>query len=154
LAKLKLEKTVNVAGFYMPTKKEKTGEDKEAAGNDSVVESIEKLDLNESEDKRDESTNEDTNNEQDTSLIKSEHEAEQENADENNNKDNETNQDEESTEEEEGEDGENDDEGWIKPSNLHEIQKQSMVEADQQEIHDLSIKVACMTSDFAMQVTT
>lgn len=55
-------------------------------------------------------------------------------------------------EEEEDEDNDDDEEGWIKPSNLVEVQKKSIIEADKQEINDLNLKVACMTSDFSMQV--
>ena len=45
-----------------------------------------------------------------------------------------------------------DEDGWITPYNLKEIQKESLVEADKYEINDLKIKVGCMTSDFSMQV--
>jgi hypothetical protein len=141
LAKLKLEKTVNIAGFYVPTKKEKTDAEKLQSGGgygqDSVVESIDKITLNESQNDADHETNQSQNS----------------NADENNNDTN-TSVDEQNEEEAEQSGEENsDDEGWIKPSNLAEVKKMmSIVEADQQQIHDLNIKVACMTSDFAMQV--
>ena len=55
---------------------------------------------------------------------------------------------EQNVDDDDGDDGE----GWITPSNLTEIQRQSIVEGDKQEINDLKLKVGCMTSDFSMQV--
>ena len=117
----------------MPTKTERTFLTDETPtsenSSDLVVESVEKLNLDES----------------DRTEIKSK------TADENNNN-GEKNQisEGESGEDEEGDDS--DEDGWIKPSNLAEIKKKSIVEAEQRDVTDLKIKVACMTSDFAMQV--
>ncbi len=141
MAKLKLEKTVNIAGFYMPTKKEKSDSEKTTQNDDSVTESVQNLSLNESQ------TNE--TNEQTRSLDESSAKKRSESADENNNN-NEASVNE--GEEQSGEEEDSDEEGWIKPSNLEEVKKMSMVEADQRDIKDLNLKVACMTSDFAMQV--
>ena len=47
---------------------------------------------------------------------------------------------------------EDDDEnGWITPSNLEEVKKMNLNELEE-DLTNLSVKVACMTSDFAMQV--
>jgi RNA-binding protein NOB1 len=53
--------------------------------------------------------------------------------------------------EEGDENEEDDDDGWIKPSNLDQVKKKSILDLEQQELTDLHFKVACMTSDFAMQ---
>jgi cobalamin biosynthesis protein CobT len=45
-----------------------------------------------------------------------------------------------------------DEEGWINPGNLEKIKKESKVDAEQENLGSTKIKVACMTSDFAMQV--
>lgn len=47
-------------------------------------------------------------------------------------------------------DEEDDDEGWIKPSNLEKMKSQ--VDTDKESIGSKRLKVACMTSDFSMQV--
>jgi hypothetical protein len=52
---------------------------------------------------------------------------------------------------EEGESDEEDEIGWITPSNLEEVKKMNLNELEE-DISNLSVKVACMTSDFAMQV--
>lgn len=66
----------------------------------------------------------------------------QEKKDENNNEENEN----------EEESDQDDEEGWIKPSNIDEVKKKSLVDSDFQELTNLNFQVACMTSDFAMQV--
>lgn len=52
-----------------------------------------------------------------------------------------------SEEEEDDEDSDDDDEGWITPSNLKQAQKQ----VNSQLMEEKHVKVACMTTDFAMQ---
>jgi RNA-binding protein NOB1 len=47
---------------------------------------------------------------------------------------------------------EEDEEGWIKPSNLEDIKRSSKIDAEQESLGEAKLKVACMTSDFAMQV--
>lgn len=121
---LKLEKPVNVAGFYLPPKSIKPNvELKISNGNDKELDEQlsanlkDKLDLS--------SENNHVNNISDDGLENTE-------------------------ESEELEDGDVE-EGWITPSNLNEIQKQCIAEAEKQEIADFKIKVGCMTSDFSMQ---
>ena len=58
--------------------------------------------------------------------------------------------DEDDTLEEESD--EEDEVGWITPSNLEEVKKMNLNELEE-DISNLSVKVACMTSDFAMQVS-
>ena len=139
---LKLDKQVSIAGFYLPKKKEENKEE-------TLEQSVEKLDLNcaetqseaQNETKVETSLNTDSNNSENENLNESkngEGEEEEEEVDENNN------------EEENEED--DDDEGWITPSNLEKAKKMSRVESEQQEINNMELKVACMTSDFAMQV--
>merc|ERR1711977_707810 len=50
-----------------------------------------------------------------------------------------------------GEDIEEDDEGWITPCN-YKKKKEEMAIANEKELTE-KVEVACMTSDFAMQVT-
>ncbi len=71
---------------------------------------------------------------------------------ENNLKINDENNNYQIVEQQDNEDEDDDGEGWITPSNLTEIQKQSIIEGDKQEIIDVKLKVGCMTSDFSMQV--
>lgn len=47
-----------------------------------------------------------------------------------------------------------DDDGWINPSNLQELNSQSQIDAESEEMGCAKFKVACMTSDFSMQVNT
>ncbi len=116
---------MNVAGFYLPPKSIKPNvELKISNGNDKELD--EQLSAN-LKDKLDlSSENNHVNNISDDGLENTE-------------------------ESEELEDGDVE-EGWITPSNLNEIQKQCIAEAEKQEIADFKIKVGCMTSDFSMQV--
>lgn len=132
--KLKLDKPVNIAGFYVP-KKENNAEEKKL---EELVEDIKlsdesnKKDDEESKEEKDEEQNEEKENE-------NENESENENEtskDDNNNENNENGDDEE---------------GWINPGNLEKIKKESKVDAEQEDLGSTKIKVACMTSDFAMQ---
>jgi len=122
---LKLEKPVNVAGFYLPPKSTKPNAEQKTS-NENEKDLDEQLSAN-LKDKLDLSTEKnDVNNISDDGLENTE-------------------------ESEEIEDGD-EEEGWITPSNLNEIQKQCIAEAEKQEISDFKIKVGCMTSDFSMQV--
>lgn len=57
----------------------------------------------------------------------------------------------EESEEEEGEDaGDDDDEGWITPSNIKEVKRQMGIGVAETE--QTRVSVACLTTDFAMQV--
>ena len=114
----------------MPPKKEDTSKSEEKA----LENSIKSLDINENVVEEDSSKK--ISNELDKNL--------------NNDQDNEKNEqnNEESGEEDEEED---DDVGWITPSNLEEVKKMNLNELEE-DLNNLFVKVACMTSDFAMQV--
>ena len=125
----------------MPKKKEKQEENKI----ETIEESVERLNLNcdeaqseaKDETKVENSQNVDSNNNENKNLSESA-------SDSNNNSYVNDGEGEEENDE--------DDEGWITPSNLEKVKKMSQVESEQQEINNLELKVACMTSDFAMQV--
>lgn len=51
----------------------------------------------------------------------------------------------------EEEDEDEDDEGWITPNNIKKV-KQTFGAAEETKIEDGSVKCACLTTDFAMQV--
>lgn len=119
---LKLEKPVSVAGFYLPPKSSKVTTVIETPDESNYKQQDEELSTS-MENKLD--LNDENNNHNENNSVDED--------DSNNNE-------------------ESDEEGWITPSNLLEIQKQSIVDADKQEITDLKLKVGCMTSDFAMQV--
>ena len=135
---LKLDKPVSIAGFYLPKKKEENKAE-------TLEQSVEKLDLNcaetqsEAQDETKVETSQNTDSENENLNESKNSEGEEEEVDENNNEEN---------EEEDDDDGE----GWITPSNLEKAKKMSRVESEQQEINNMELKVACMTSDFAMQV--
>ena len=118
-----------MVGFYLPPRKSKTSETTEA-NEKPLNESDEQVDQNNNEtEEANKSLNETSENDQ-------VEEDEEENVNEN-----------------EAENDEDDEEGWIKPSNLEQMKKLSIIESEQQDIENLQIKVGCMTSDFSMQVS-
>ena len=116
-------------------KKENNAEEKKL---EELVEDIKlsdesnKKDDEESKEEKDEEQNEEKENENEN---ENESESENETSKDDNNNEN-------------GDDGE----GWINPGNLEKIKKESKVDAEQENLGSTKIKVACMTSDFAMQV--
>lgn len=128
-----MDKAVNIAGFYLPSKIAKTEskEEQEETNNDndaSIEESVQKLSINDTEkslpcddqktDELDENNNEENNDEDYNDAV---------------------------------DDNDNDD-GWINPSNIKQINKNNQIDSEEQDIRDIKLKVACMTADFAMQV--
>ena len=111
----------------MPPKK--TSKDKQE-GDNSLEESFKQIDI------KDEDGNNNKLSESDKNVNKDE--IDEEKANEANN-------------EEESDDEDEDEIGWITPSNLEEVKKMNLNELEE-DISHLSVKVACMTSDFAMQV--
>ena len=101
-------------------------------------------------------------NDQENTLEESFNKIEIKEEDDNNNKSNESDKnvktdevEEEKANEANNEEEESDEEdevGWITPSNLEEVKKMNLNELEE-DISNLSVKVACMTSDFAMQVS-
>lgn len=131
--KLKLDKPVNIAGFYYPKKSET--DEKEEKTNDSE----EKETANEKSADNDVHEVKDNNNNQiDNPEIVNEEQTEEN-----------SNEEDQSEEENNNED----EEGWITPGNLDKMKQLSIVESELEQIDNLKFKVACMTSDFSMQVT-
>jgi len=62
----------------------------------------------------------------------------------------------ENTDDDDDDEGESesDDEGWITPSNIESMKQQSMAAALTSETQVNSLPVACVTTDYAMQVTS
>jgi hypothetical protein len=178
--KLNLDKQVNIAGFYVPAKgtSKENKEQKTNAELDDVnkeVEEIEKT-LDENLNFKNElkvideqdlnNNNNDSNIEKKIESNNSENgrnsttDSNKELIDKNNKIENQDdngddaddNDDDDDENEDEDEDEDEDDKGWITPSNLEQVKKSSIVESEQQDLNDLNIKVACMTSDFSMQV--
>jgi len=125
---------VSIAGFYLPPKK--TSKETNDAEN-SLEESFKKIDIKEGEEE--EEGEKDSNNNQ---VSESEKNLNTDEIDEE--KANEANNEEDDSEDE-------DEAGWITPSNLEEVKKMNLNELEE-DISHLNVKVACMTSDFAMQV--
>jgi RNA-binding protein NOB1 len=122
---------VSIAGFYLPPKKtSKEMSDAET----SLEESFKKIDIKEEEEgEKDPNNNKVSESEKNVNTD----EIDEEKANEANN---------------EEDDSEDEDEvGWITPSNLEEVKKMNLNELEE-DISHLNVKVACMTSDFAMQV--
>ena len=120
-----------MVGFYLPPRKPKTSETTE----------VNETTPNESDEQVDQNNNETEEGNKSLENETSENEQVEEDGDENVN------------ENEEENDGDEDEEGWIKPSNLEQMKKLSIIESEQQNIENLQIKVGCMTSDFSMQVS-
>lgn len=158
LVQSKLDKQINIAGFYFP-KKEATPQQREQGdrpldenSNIVVEEEMKKLDIRNDNGEEEKSNAE--NEEKDVDRSTENHESGND----------ETKESEEGGEEDEGEgededenedDDDNDDdkEGWINPSNLQKVRKQAEMCAEQEHINSgAHFKVACMTSDFSMQV--
>lgn len=144
------EKPVNIVGFYLPPRATKKSESNNLE-NDLAKTLDNQLKL-------DENNNNDDQNETEQQLeepklvkqvqIEKEYNA---NYDDKNKNENEN-------ESHDVDDGDNDDDnddddeaGWIKPSNLKEMKKLSILESEQQELNNVKFKVGCMTSDFSMQ---
>ena len=131
---------MSIAGFYLPPKKSE-----QSNRTNQLENAVEKLNIDESKEKNektDEFTKEDTNNNELNESDKNEAQIKEEGENEEEN--------DESTEEEDEEDDDN--VGWITPANLETVKKQNLNELEE-DINNLNIKVACMTSDFAMQVS-
>lgn len=112
-------------------KKENNAEEKK------LEELVEDIKLSEESNKKDDEESKEEKDEEQNEEKENENESESENEtskDDNNN-----------------ENGD-DEEGWINPGNLEKIKKESKVDAEQENLGSTKIKVACMTSDFAMQV--
>ena len=134
---LKLNKPVEIAGFYLPKKTTVSKEKEHEIESDADQLPVDKLALDEVDD----------NNNSDKNEAK-----EREN-NEGDNEEEDGEDDEDKDDEDEDEDDEEDDEGWITPGNLEQIRrKNQMGDDEKEEIRDTQIKVGCMTSDFSMQV--
>jgi hypothetical protein len=170
--KLNLDKQVNIAGFYIPTKgvtsNNKEHKDIEIGVNEEIEKIEKKLnenlyvrnetnvddqqDLNNNNnniDKNDETSKSSGPDNQKSFEIGSRNESIEKN---NEDKSFDDEEEEENNEDDAAED--NDDDGWITPSNFEQVKKMSLVESEQQDLNNLGIKVACMTSDFSMQVNS
>lgn len=121
---IKLDKSVNVAGFYIPPRKQKPQTNKDSTAESNLVENFENIKLN--------TEKNDVNNNDNVGIIfKS-------------NTDNTENLVEEDEDEDDGE-------GWITPGNFDIVKQMSSVQGDEECIDDMQITVGCMTSDFSMQ---
>ena len=123
---------MSIAGFYLPPKK--TSKETNDAEN-SLEESFKKIDIKEGEEEGEKDSNNNKVSESEKNVNTDEIDEE---------KVNEANNEEYDSEDE-------DEAGWITPSNLEEVKKMNLNELEE-DISHLNVKVACMTSDFAMQV--
>jgi RNA-binding protein NOB1 len=155
-AKLKLNKPVNVVGFYMPKKEKKTETidiekkdelDVNNNNNDNKTENQEiSGKLNDLKLDKDDSESSDHIN-----GVKNEEEKEEgEEEEEEDKEEGEEEEDKEEGEEEEDKEEDDDNDGWITPGNLAETRKQDNIDLEQHELTE-TMPVGCITSDFAMQ---
>lgn len=148
------EKPVNMTGFYFPKKTDDENKQQQTSLDENgnpVEEDLKKLNIQ--NDQLDEKETIKNNNH---SSEKREDEANKSETHENtesNDTEEEDQNDNENEENDQDENEDDDDEGWIKPSNLAEVKKKSQVDAEQEHIDSARFKVACMTSDFAMQAS-
>ena len=145
--KLNLDKTINLAGFYLPPKKEKKDPQ-----SDELNAMVNKMNLSEQEkdennNKADQSQDEPVEEEKEYETTKNEANE----ANENNTSVDSQNLSFNKAADEENEEDEDDGAGWINPSNIEETKKQSLIELEEEDVKNRTIPVACMTSDFSMQ---
>lgn len=156
IVQVKGEKPVNMTGFYFPKKTDDENKQQQTSLDENgnpVEEDIKKLNIQSDQSDEKETKNNNNNNESGEKREDEANKSETRENTESNDKEEDDQNDNENDENEQDEDEDDDGEGWIKPSNLAEVKKKSQVDAEQKHIDSARFKVACMTSDFAMQAS-